>query len=135
MRLAVTVMALGAGMLLSLPAWAATVESVQGQVSINRGDGFRPVTGAIQANVGDTVMASPGGRAKIVYSDGCPVNVNPGAVVTITAESPCTAFAQAAPNDGQYYWVGGAIILGGTGVLIACITAFCKSSNSAPASP
>ena len=61
----------------------ATVEPVAGKVSLNRGQGFKEVTGRAQANTGDQVMVNPGGRAKIVYLEGCMVDVRPGAVVGI----------------------------------------------------
>jgi hypothetical protein len=62
---------------------AATVKIIQGQVSINRGDGFKPATGTVEARVGDLVMANPGGKGRIVYSGGCVVDVYPGAVVAV----------------------------------------------------
>ena len=68
---------------------AATVEVIQGQVSINRGSGFQPATGATQANFGDFVMASPGGKGRIVYSGACAVDVYPGAVVAVR-QGACT---------------------------------------------
>ena len=61
----------------------ATVEPVAGKVSLNRGQGFKEVTGRAQANAGDQVMVNPGGRAKIVYFEGCMVDVRPGAVVGV----------------------------------------------------
>lgn len=73
--------------LLSSPAWAAaTIQSVTPEVSINRGQGYKElVTGATEASAGDQVMAGPGGHGKIVYADGCVVEVYPGAVVTVQA--------------------------------------------------
>jgi hypothetical protein len=68
---------------------AATVEVIQGQVSINRGEGFKPAAGSIEARIGDLVMASPGGKARIVYSGGCAVDVHPGAVVAVQ-QGACT---------------------------------------------
>src|SRR5512132_4369308 len=61
----------------------ATVEPVAGKVSLNRGQGFKEVTGRAQVNAGDQVMVNPGGRAKIAYFEGCMVDVRPGAVVGI----------------------------------------------------
>ena len=109
MRLIASV-AVACGLLLTVPSLAATVDSVRGQVSINRGDGFRRVTGTVQANIGDSVMVSPNGKARVVYPDGCAVEVNPGAVVTITALSPCKASSDIKPTP---FSVGGAIIVGG----------------------
>jgi hypothetical protein len=52
---------------ISLPASAATVETVKGDVLINRDDGFGPTTSAARANAGDQLMAAAGGSAKLVY--------------------------------------------------------------------
>ena len=117
MRLTASV-AVACGLLLTVPALAATVDSLQGQVSINRGDGFRRVTGPTQANIGDSVMVSPNGRARVVYPDGCAVNVDPGVVVTIAAQSPCKA-----QIEGNRFSIGpgGTIYLGGLAAGIALI--------------
>src|ERR1700692_2387600 len=92
---------LGCFLLVGSACWAATVQSVQGSFYLNRGQGFQPVNGSVDANVGDSVMVSPGAIAVILYPDGCKVGVQPGAVTTITPASPCTnpfardpAFAQ-----------------------------------------
>jgi hypothetical protein len=97
MRLAVAAIAFLSTACLGAPASAATLESIAGQVSINRGNGFQRVMGAVEANVGDAIMVGPGGRARVVYGDGCPVNVDPGSVVRIEAQSPCAAHAQIGP--------------------------------------
>src|ERR1700674_2270401 len=79
--------ALVLGIFCSAPSLAATVEPVRGRTSINQGDGtFHPVTGRLEATIGDSIMVSPDGMARIVYADGCVVDVNPGAVVTISAQ-------------------------------------------------
>jgi hypothetical protein len=82
---------------LCLPALAAnvepvaTVEPVAGQVSFSRGHGFNEITGPTRANVGDQVMASIRGHAKIVYSEGCVVDVYPGAVVGVAGSCKVAA--------------------------------------------
>jgi hypothetical protein len=73
------------------PSLAATVDGVQGQVEINRGAGFTPVVAGTDAKVGDILMANPGGSARVVYPDGCAVEIRPGGVVSIGAQSPCHA--------------------------------------------
>ena len=95
-------MALGFGIatVACLPAMAAaTVQVVQGKVSVNQGQGYKQVAAASAVSTGDQVMAAPGGRAKIVYSDGCAVDVYPGAVVTVPEKcyQPMTAGLEAAP--------------------------------------
>ena len=81
-RLAMTAFIIG--VFLGAPASAATIQSVKPEVSVNRGQGYQEVvTAATPAKDGDQVMAGPGGRGKIVYSDGCAVDVYPGSVVTV----------------------------------------------------
>lgn len=85
------VLGLVAGVCLVSPALAATVQPVQGQVSINRGEGFQPLAGKTQARAGDLVMVHPGGKAKLLYPGGCIIPVTPGKVVQVGAKSPCKA--------------------------------------------
>ena len=86
---------------------------VSGQVSINRGKGFKPVVKTTQANVGDQVMVRPDSQAKIVYSEGCAVEVNPGAVVGVAGSckvamaKPMTAGLEAAGGRDSAISVGG----------------------------
>ncbi|MET0192838.1 MAG: hypothetical protein ABW200_05625, partial [Hyphomicrobiaceae bacterium] len=72
-------------------AFAATVRATGGQVLINRGEGYKMVAGTIQGGPGDTIVANPGGSAQIVYPDGCVIDVLPGSVAVINAQSPCSA--------------------------------------------
>jgi hypothetical protein len=58
------------------------------------------VSGVIVLDVGDAVIASPGGSARIAYADGCTEAVEPGSVVTVTAQSPCSRPAQWASPSG-----------------------------------
>jgi hypothetical protein len=54
-------------LLASSSCLAATVEPIQGNLYISTGQGFQPVNGRIDTNVGDTVMVAPGGTAVAVY--------------------------------------------------------------------
>src|SRR6202795_2086863 len=95
----------GCAVLLSSSSWAATsatVEPAQGVVLVNTGNGFKQVKKSVKAKVGDSVMVSPDGAAKIAYADGCTVDVRPGAVMTIAALSPCAA-GERADDNGQNY--------------------------------
>jgi hypothetical protein len=80
-----------AGMIVCSAASAATVDSIEGRVLLNRGDGFQVLTVATTANPRDKVMASPDGSAKLRYADGCVIDIRPGAVVSVGEKSPCTA--------------------------------------------
>ena len=128
---------------LGFPASAATLDSIKGTVLINRGEGFRPLAGTAQANIGDTIMVSPGSSARVVYPDGCPVPVKPGQILTIAAESPCTAFAQAGPpprddrDDDAGFWLGvaGSAVVIGAWIWGATQGQSGPTGGAAPASP
>src|SRR6185369_12224165 len=82
----------------SSTAWAgATLQTVTPQVSVNKGQGYKQVAAASEVSVGDQVMAAPGGRGKIVYPDGCVIDVYPGAVITVPGKcyTPMTAGLEA----------------------------------------
>jgi hypothetical protein len=101
----------------SASVFAATVNSTGGQVLINRGDGYKQVAGSTQGNPGDTVVANPGGSGTIVYPDGCVVDVMPGTVVTIAAQSPCTAGTGTGINATTFA-LGAVVVGGGVGAAI-----------------
>lgn len=119
------------------PGWAASVEPGQGSLTINQGQGFQPVNSRVDAKVGDAVMVGPNGSASVVYDDGCTVNVQPGAVTTITPLSPCASGSYAQTNDDSSQW--GAVALGagalglvGTGIWAVSTT---NHVNGVAASP
>lgn len=134
MRL-IALIAFGLGGFLSVPSLAATVEPIQGEVGINRGDGvFRHATSSVEVTIGDSLMVTPGGLARIVYPDGCAIDLNPGAVVTITVESPCKAPSEIASPD---FSVGGTVAVG-AGIAAAAVILLLvnnKKDNDKPASP
>lgn len=107
-------------------AQAATVGNVVGRVSINSGKGFRAVHGTATAQAGDVVMAGPGGRAEIVYANGCRQKVPAGETVTVLEDFACDA---AGIDDGAY--ILGAIAVGG---IIAGALILSSDSNN-PSSP
>ena len=96
---------IGGSLLLVSASWAATIEPVQGNLSLNRGQGFQPVNSRVDANVGDSVVVGPGGAAAVTYSDGCKVPVQPGSVTTIAPLSPCASGSLADDNNqnGLYF--------------------------------
>jgi hypothetical protein len=98
------------------PSWAAVVEPGVGNLTINQGQGFKPVATAVNANVGDSVMVGPGGSATIAYEDGCKVNVRPGAVTTIAPLSPCASGSKAQNDDQWGWWIGGILLAAGIGI-------------------
>jgi hypothetical protein len=121
--------------LLSSSTWAATLQPDQGSLTINQGQGFRPVNNRIDANVGDSVMVAPGGSATVVYDDGCKVTVEPGTVATIGPLSPCASGSNA--QDYGVNWGAVALGLGAGGLAGVGIYEATKSNNSTtpPATP
>ncbi len=138
MRSSVSVVCFAAAFLASSLVQAATIAPVQGDLSLNQGQGFQRVNTRVEANVGDSVMVGPGGAATVTYPDGCQVNVQPGAVVSIAPLSPCASgsFAQDQGQTSSGLNAGtllfGAAALGATGVAVYGIT---QSQPSSPASP
>jgi len=129
-------LSIGCAVLAASPSWAAVVQPGFGNLTINQGQGFKSVTSASNAHVGDSVMVGPGGSATIVYEDGCKIDVRPGAVVTIAPLSPCAAGSNAYnpncppgspgyPDCGQPDWGGVTIaaILAGVGFGVAAYEA------------
>jgi hypothetical protein len=97
-----SVVAISFAVLAASPSWATTVQPGIGNLTINQGQGFKPVTGQLDANVGDSVMVGPGGSATVVYEDGCKVDVQPGGVTTIAPLSPCASGSNA--QVGWWDW-------------------------------
>ena len=85
----------------STGALAITAEVVQPEVSVNRGDGYIPLTAPTTVSPGHLVMAAPNGSGRIVYNDGCVVEVQPGAVVAVYETSPCQAQTGDVNNSAQ----------------------------------
>jgi hypothetical protein len=127
----------------SLPALGATVETVKGEVMINRGEGFKPASNGVQAKAGDLLMANAGGRAKLTYPGGCQINILPGRVVSVAKKPPCTAASLVGEdatgrdvNPVVPFAIGAAIGWG-----IFCATVYCRDHGGGgrqlaqPASP
>ena len=102
------------------PSFAATVSVVQGQVLVNRGQGYEQVVGTTSANPGDTIVVNPGGSAQVVYPDGCTVPVVPGSVVSVASQSPClvTGATETTGVNATTLAIGAAVVAGGVGAVI-----------------
>ena len=126
-------LSIGCAVLVATPSWAAVVEPGYGDLTINQGQGFKPVTSGTNANVGDAVMVGPGGSATVVYDDGCKVNVRPGAVTTIAPLSPCASGSNAA-NDDTWGWIIAATLFG-IGIGVAAYEASKSNGTTTPVTP
>jgi len=136
MRAYLGAVCLGCAVFYASVSWAATIEPVQGNLSVNQaGQGFHPISGRVDANVGDSVMVSPDGAATVVYDDGCKVNVQPGAVATISPLSPCASGSNADDSSNWGAWVIGAGAAAALGLAIYEATKTSSSSPTVPVSP
>jgi hypothetical protein len=81
----------------SAAASAASFEVVSGEGSMNRGQGFRRVTGKVDAPTGTTLHVPAGSQAFLVYENGCRVRVTPGAFVRVQRDAPCDAIGRDVP--------------------------------------
>jgi hypothetical protein len=91
-----TLLWIGSAQAQSVQPQTALVIPLQGDLSVNQGQGFQRVDSRVQANVGDSLMVAPGGSASLVYPDGCQVTIQPGSVVSIAPLSPCASGSFAA---------------------------------------
>lgn len=121
--------------LLSGAAWAATLQPGQGNLSINQGSGFQPVNARVDAKVGDSVEVTSGGSATLIYEDGCQVQVQPGAVISVMPLSPCASgsFAQDNTNNNAGMAIGAVVVMGG--IAAGLIYEGTKSTNNTSGSP
>ena len=136
MREFLAALCIGCLLLAGSAASAATIAPVKGDVSVNQGQGFKKLDAAFEAKVGDAVMVSPGGSAKVSYADGCAIELKPGAVMVIAALSPCASGSYADENDhndNTGALVFGAVTAGVTGFVIYEILQNTKTRP--PASP
>jgi hypothetical protein len=93
MRVALASIAVIASVSFSVPSLAATVESIEGKVWVNRGAGYQRVTAPAEIQAGDLIMAGVGAGAEVVYYDECRVKVRPGGLMTVAREPPCETSA------------------------------------------
>lgn len=136
MRGLLAALSIGCLLLAGSDASAATIEPVKGDISVNQGQGFKKVDAAFEAKVGDAVMVSPGGSAKVSYADGCAIELKPGAVMVIAALSPCASGSYADEddhNDNTGALVFGGVVAGVTGFVIYEILQ--NTQTKKPASP
>lgn len=116
--------------LMGASAEAAMLDGVQGTVLVDKGGGYTTAHGPMQLNPGDSAIANPGGT--------CAVPVQPGSVVAVAGQSPCSIETGAvdpppAPSGG--FFNTGTLIVGGVivGGVVAAVVLL--NDNNKPASP
>ena len=140
MRLLGYVVAAASVVALSGSAFAATVTSIEGSLKVNTGSGYHVVSGTAEVKPGGSVMVGPGGKAEILYSDGCRTPVTPGAVSVVAPVSPCAQGQAYHPGNDYSTYLGYGLALG-AGIGIGCAIwcgqhgNTCGGRRPSPASP
>lgn len=120
-------------MLLGFAAQAATLDPIQGGILVSRAGGpYQTVSQPVEVRVGDTVLANPGGLARVVYENGCAAEVRPGMVFMVSEPPPCQTGSNpdyygstkdgVVTTDSTDYTaiaVGAAVVAGGVGIALA----------------
>lgn len=120
--------------LFGLSAQAATLDAIQGGVMVSRGgSAYYAVNQPTQLRAGDSVIANPGGAARVVFENGCADAIQPGMVYTVPETPLCHTGSNPANysdgslkdtgpvTEGRDYTVlavGAAVVVGGVGVAI-----------------
>lgn len=109
-------------------AQAAIVQVVSGEILVNEGAGYKQAPSDRPVKAGDQVMVKGDGKARIIYSNGCFVEVPRGVVRVVLTEDQCqvgnsvsntTTSGFAGPTTSQIL-IGGAVVGGAVvGVLLA----------------
>ncbi len=118
------VAAFAASLLIVAEAQAAKVVDIQGNVLVDHGRGFRPISMSQFVPSGTRVMARAQSSATIVYDNGCREVVAPGAVATVTQNGACEL------GDRRDFMVGSAAAIGSAAYLIYRV-----GHGNRPASP
>jgi hypothetical protein len=114
-------------------AHAATLTSMQGQVLLNQGGGYKPVSGSVEVKAGDSILVNPDGLAQLAYGDCATYEIKPGDVVYVAEQStiPCAAGVNAAGGIGANgLLIGGLAVAVGVGVIVGV-----SSGDDSPSSP
>jgi hypothetical protein len=99
-----------AATLFTTAAQAAMLANLEGSVSVNRGDGFQPVSAGTTVAPGDRIKTGKGSTVNVVYENGYSVPVGPNQVRTVQyAPAPVAGAASAAAETAS---AGGSALAG-----------------------
>lgn len=131
-----------AATLFTTAAQAAMLANLEGSVSVNRGNGFQPVSAGTTVAPGDRIKTGKGSTVNVVYENGYAVPIGPNQVRTVQYAPPSAKDAPggAAPESaGAFAGLGGTalggiatpVIVGGVvaGAVTAGVVASSSSSN------
>lgn len=69
----------------------AQIQSFQGKVLVNQGQGFNLVTNGMTLKPSDKILISKKSSAIVAYANGCQVSISEPKVLTIVKTAPCPA--------------------------------------------
>ena len=119
--------------LLAGEASAATVRAIVGVALIDRGTGFNAMSTTEPESVGPhtRIMTKSHSEAVLRYDDDCEIRIEPGEVVTVREEPPCT-------SGGLHHGAQGLpanVIVGKIGIAIGLGAIVAGSKKSTASSP
>jgi hypothetical protein len=125
--------------LVSSNAEAALLTNIQGAVFVNRGDGFKPVSGPASVADGDRVRVDAG-SAVVVYDDGYSQSIGPDQTLLVHYEPPVVyggglkdGVVESPPIGGDPL-IAAALLAGGVG-LAAAIASTGQDFDQPPQNP
>lgn len=119
-------------------AGAATLMPTAGEVMVNTGGGYKPVTSTVEVKAGDSILVNPGGSAQLAYGDCATYEINPGDVVYVAEQEtiPCGAAGGGAGLGLGVLGGGSGLLVGGLAVAVGVgVVAGVSSGSDSPASP
>jgi hypothetical protein len=118
-------------------ASAATLTPLQGQVLLNRGGGYQPISGTVEVKAGDSILVNPDGLAQLAYDDCATYEIKPGDVVYVSEKEavPCAGgVVDGAAGLGGLGANG--LVVGGLAVAVGVgVVAGVSSGSDSPSSP
>ena len=126
--------------LLAANAQATVVSSLEGVVSVNRGNGFKPASIGLPLEPGDRIRTGEG-SANILYDNGCATKIGPQQVAIVYSEPPVcnggslkdgVVMAPAEPEAGVDPLIAGGLLAGAAAGLAAALASSSKSSCLSP---
>jgi hypothetical protein len=126
-----------AGLFLASPAMAGvTLQPINPKVAVNHGQGYKQVATATEVSIGDKVMVGAGGHGKLVYPNGCTIDVYQGRVMAVPEKcyKPMRAGLEAPVEEARPpYWLYGGIAAGiAVGI---CAASGCFDDDDRPPPP
>jgi hypothetical protein len=126
--------------LLTANAQATVVSSLEGVVSVNRGNGFKPASIGLPLEPGDRIRTGEG-SANILYDNGCATKIGPQQVAIVYSEPPVcnggglkdgVVMSPAEPEAGVDPLIAGGLLAGAAAGLAAALASSSKSSCVSP---